>query len=121
MRLRSLWIRSRVKSPSIWTATCPFPVPSDRYLRDSFPGDVQHAFAPSFRVLKGSDYVAGLVSDRSHMRRPDGSWIAPPPRWPAPGDGSGKPNTLMEWANTRLHSPGALYDSARMAAFAANS
>jgi hypothetical protein len=97
----------------------PFPCPLNRYLRDTFPGDVQRALAPRFRVLKGGDYVAGLISDRSHMRRPDGSWIAPPPPWPAPGERSGKPGILMEWADIRLRSPGALYDGPRMAAFAA--
>jgi protein N-terminal glutamine amidohydrolase len=99
----------------------PFPCALSRYLRETFPGGVQRASAPRFRVLKGSDYVAGLISDRSHMRRPDGSWMAPPPSWPAPGYGSGKPSILMEWTNVGLRSPGALYDGARMAAFAAGS
>jgi hypothetical protein len=97
----------------------PFPGPLARYLGLSFPPDVQPAFAPTFRVIKGSDFVAGFVSDRSHMRRPDGSWIAPPPPWPAPGSGSGRPSILMDWTDMGRRSPGAVYAAARMAAFAA--
>jgi protein N-terminal glutamine amidohydrolase len=96
----------------------PFPCPLARYLRDTFPAGVQRGFEPRFRVVKGEEYVAGLVSDRSHMRRPDGSWIAPPPPWPAPGSGSGYPGVLMDWLDVGRRNPGALYDSVRMAAFA---
>ena len=98
----------------------PFPCPLARYLADSFPSDVQRAFAPRFRVMKGGDYLAHLVSDRSHMRRPDGSYIAPPPPWPAPGAGSGERSVLMEWIDTGNRSPGAVYESGKMAAFAAD-
>ena len=99
----------------------PFPCPLGRYLRDTFPADVQSHIAPRFRVIRGAEYVAELVSDRAHMRRPDGSWIAPPPSWPAPGEGTGKGSNIMEWANMNLRTPGAFYDSARMAAFAGDS
>jgi hypothetical protein len=99
----------------------PFPCPLGRYLRDTFPSDVQSRVAPRFRVIKGGDYVTNLVSDRSHMRRADGSWIAPPPTWPAPGEGTGKASNIMEWANVNLRTPGSMYDSARMAAFAGDS
>jgi protein N-terminal glutamine amidohydrolase len=99
----------------------PFPCPLTRYLEDTFPAGVQRAYEPRFRVMKGGEYLAGLVSDRSHMRRPDGSYLAPPPPWPAPGAGSGRENTLQRWADAALKSPGALYDTARMAAFAAES
>jgi hypothetical protein len=99
----------------------PFPCPLARYLGATFPPDVQRAFAPRFRVVKGGEYVASFVSDRSHMRRLDGSWIAPPPAWPAPGAGSGRPSLLMAWTDMGRRSPGKLYDGARMAAFAADS
>jgi hypothetical protein len=98
----------------------PFPCPLAGYLAETFPADVQRAFEPRFRVLKGSEYAEDLVSDRSHMRRPDGSWMAPPPPWPAPGSGSGRSGNLMGWTDTRRRSPGALYDRSRMAAFAAH-
>jgi hypothetical protein len=57
------------------------------------------------------------------MRRPDGSWKAPPPPWPAPGASaagslSGEPSVLMEWTDMGRRSPGKVYDRAGMAAFA---
>jgi protein N-terminal glutamine amidohydrolase len=94
----------------------PFPCSLSRYLGDTFPAEAQKAFAPRFRVMKGAEYVAGLVSDRSHMRRADGSYIAPPPPWPAPGGGSG--SVLMSWLDMGSRSPGALYDVSHMSAFA---
>jgi protein N-terminal glutamine amidohydrolase len=99
----------------------PFPCPLGRYLEDSFPEGVQRAYAPRFRVMRGSEYVQGLVSDRAHMRRPDGSWLAPPPPWPAPGAHSGRESVLLEWIDIGRRKPGTLYDAARMAAFAADS
>jgi protein N-terminal glutamine amidohydrolase len=93
-----------------------FPSPLRRYLEDSFPSDVQRAYLPLFRVIAGDEYVGSLVSDRSHMRRLDGSWIAPPPPWPAPG--AGKANLLVEWTDMRRRKPGTLYDMAHMSTFA---
>lgn len=97
----------------------PFPCPLRRYLADSFPSGVQRAFEPHFRVMKGGQYLAEFVTDRSHMRKPDGSWLAPPPPWPAPGYDKGRPSLLMRWVDMTERSPGAVYDAARMAAFAA--
>jgi hypothetical protein len=96
----------------------PFPSPLSRYLEDTFPRDVQHAYEPRFRVIRGGEYVSGLVSDRAHMRKADGSWIAPPPPWVAPGAGSGKPSDFMAWTDVLVRSPGIVYDSAHMVAFA---
>lgn len=98
----------------------PFPCRLDRYLQDSFPAGVQRAFLPRFRVLAGGEYVKDFVSDRSHMRRPDGSWMAPPPAWPAPGTGSGRGSVLMDWTDMRRRKPGNVYDMDRMASFAAS-
>jgi len=96
----------------------PFPSPLSRYLEDTFPHDVQRAYEPRFRVIRDSEYVSGLVSDRAHMRRADGSWVAPPPPWLAPGAGSGKPSDFMIWTDVLARSPGIVYDRARMVAFA---
>ena len=57
-----------------------FPAPAADYLRDSF--DPHAVDPPLFRVVPGSDYARAFRSDRSHMRRPDGTWTAPPPPWP---------------------------------------
>ncbi|VDO59915.1 unnamed protein product [Schistosoma curassoni] len=35
----------------------------------------------SYRVIHGVDYLNHFSSDRSHMQREDGSWIAPPPTY----------------------------------------
>jgi hypothetical protein len=83
-----------------------FPCPLGAYLEASFPSDVQSAQAPRFRAVKAADYVANLVSDRAHMRRPDGSYMAPPPPWDHPGAGRVAKNNLMEWADMGLRKPG---------------
>ena len=38
---------------------------------------------PVFRVMDASDYRRDFSSDRSHMQNGDGSWMSPPPVWPA--------------------------------------
>jgi hypothetical protein len=95
----------------------PFPCPLARYLAESFPPMRQPRRRPIFRVIAAADYLTGLASDRSHMRKPDGSYFAPPPPWPAPG--GGKRNTLLSWIDVSCNSPGARYDLVQMCAFAA--
>jgi protein N-terminal glutamine amidohydrolase len=99
----------------------PFPCPLARYLEDTYPEGLQRAFEPRFRVMRGSDYVGDLASDRSHMRKADGSWLAPPPPWLAPGMDASRPWRLMDLIDVGRRQPGALYDIARMAAFAVDS
>jgi hypothetical protein len=82
-----------------------------------FPEGVQRAFAPRFRVMRGATTSADLVSDRSHMRRPDGSWIARRRPGPLRAPWTAARAVLMEWIDVGLRQPGALYDTARMAAF----
>lgn len=36
-----------------------------------------------FRVIPAEQYLASFSSDRRHMRRPDGTWIKPPPPYPS--------------------------------------
>jgi len=94
----------------------PFPCPLARYLAESFPPMRDPGRRPIFRVIAAPDYLTGLASDRSHMRKPDGAYFAPPPPWPAPG--KGKSNTLMAWIDVSCSSPGDLYDLTKMGAFA---
>jgi hypothetical protein len=104
----------------------PFPCPLARYLAESFPPmrlarhdpsirpDTRPIFRPIsrpisqpiFRVIAAADYLSGLATDRSHMREPDGSYLAPPPPWPAPG--VGKNNTLRAWIDVGCDGPGVL-------------
>lgn len=39
---------------------------------------------PRFRIVEGDLFAARLWSDRSHMKRADGSYRMPPPAWPPP-------------------------------------
>ncbi|CAH8480993.1 unnamed protein product [Schistosoma guineensis] len=61
----------------------PFPTPFVQYLTH---GLRQNTVLPeelhrSYRVIHGVDYLNHFSSDRSHMQREDGSWIAPPPTY----------------------------------------
>jgi protein N-terminal glutamine amidohydrolase len=98
----------------------PFPCPLAPYLAATFPLTLPSVRLrhqrPRFRVLEAADYLAGLSSDRSHMRTPAGDYVAPPPPWPAPG--SGKSNTLMTWIDVSVDAPGSLWDLDQMLAFA---
>ena len=96
----------------------PFPCPLLRYLEESFLSMGRASQQPRFLVIAAMDYLTGLASDRSHMRRPDGSYIAPPPPWPAPrGEGT---NTFMSWIEMSSGCPGTRYDLAQMHDFAAH-
>jgi len=91
----------------------PFPCPLARYLFESFPPMRHPRSRPIFRVIAAADYLAGLASDRSHMRKPDGTYLAPPPPWPAPG--AGKSNTIWAWIDVSCDSAGVRYDLEQIA------
>jgi hypothetical protein len=93
----------------------PLPCPLALYLAESFPPVRQPRTRPIFRVIAAAEYLRDLASDRSHMRNPDGTYVAPTPPWSAPG--SGKNNTLMAWTDVSCTSPGVLYDLAHMEEF----
>ena len=82
------------------------PVPLARYLQGTFPAgaDVPERFLPCFRVLEAFEYLEEFSSDRSHMRREDGSWMAPPPPWPAIRK-AGKPG-FLRLADMQAPGPG---------------
>jgi hypothetical protein len=93
----------------------PFPCSLGRYLEDTFPRDSPARVTARFRAIPAAEYVRCLSSDRSHMIRDDGSWIWPPPPWPAPGgDSEVRPN-LMHWVDVRRRTPGRLYDADKLA------
>ncbi|CEL96287.1 unnamed protein product [Vitrella brassicaformis CCMP3155] len=68
--------------------TLGFPVPFDAYSVEAIR-QVPPNLHRTFRVVEASLFLAQFASDRSHMRRPDGSWQAPPPSYPVirPPDG----------------------------------
>ncbi|GAA51940.1 protein N-terminal glutamine amidohydrolase, partial [Clonorchis sinensis] len=65
-----------------------------------------------YRVVPGSQYLAYFASDRRHMRRSDGEWIAPPPSYDyIRGSQADSPHTLPHYLNmnTRLQSDASCY------------
>ena len=62
----------------------PCPSPAAAYLDGAFPSDRRPParFRPRFRVVPGADYLREFASDRSHMRRPDGTVDAQEPPEP---------------------------------------
>ncbi|KAG4078606.1 hypothetical protein HA402_011365 [Bradysia odoriphaga] len=61
--------------------TLPFPTYFHKYVTETFRSDLalrpeHHRF---FRVISAETYLAEFSSDRRHMRRPDDTWIKPPP------------------------------------------
>lgn len=70
----------------IWDldSTLGCPVPAGEYLRASFRPDLATVpeQAPRFRLVPAAELAATFASDRSHMRRDDGTYTEPPPPWP---------------------------------------
>jgi hypothetical protein len=99
-------------SPLIYDldTTLPFPCPLEVYVAQTFgPGrDAPTEFQPRFRVIEAGEYRRSLGSDRSHMRRDDGSWTSPPPSWAAP---QGEALPLLAAIDMEDRSlPGQVYD-----------
>lgn len=59
---------------------------------DQLPSELH----PRFRVLDLADYRRHFSSDRGHMRRDDGGWMAPPPAWDRIGEGPGNLMRLVD-------------------------
>ncbi len=94
-------------------------IPATAYLAASFAAADAEEAGPLFRLLEGGEYARRLYSDRSHMRAPDGSWLAPPPPWPHPGIGLSEED---RWPLSRLIDPrrtegGELMDLAGLRSF----
>jgi protein N-terminal glutamine amidohydrolase len=95
----------------------PFPCLFTEYLAETFVPLRHQPSAPMFRLISAGEYVTGLASDRSHMRTPGGTYLAPPPPWPAPG--LGRENTLSSWIDVAAGGPGMVLDLESLCAFAA--
>lgn len=65
--------------------TLPFPTPFDEYCKETFKSDefLEPKFHRLFRVLKAESFLKNFSSDRHHMKNEDGSWMKPPPDYPA--------------------------------------
>lgn len=96
--------------------TLGFPLEALAYLDAAFPRGPSPEAAPRFRLVPARDYVEGLASDRSHMRRSDGSWLAPPPPWDPPGPG--KTPNLFSWIDPEGEGPGLVLGLEELRSFA---
>ena len=76
----------------------------DRWLEVSFPRALPRPLQPRFRLVDGDHFVDHFVSDRRHMRTPDG-WNATPPPWPPIGSGG---SNLFEFLDVSTSGPGCL-------------
>jgi hypothetical protein len=59
------------------------PVPLHEYLTSTFlpNGALVPTFEPMFKLIDAQVYRNSFHSDRSHMRKPDGTWLVRPPDW----------------------------------------
>lgn len=59
----------------------PFPTYFHKYVTETFRTDqiLKPDLFRYFRVVPAPVYLQNFASDRSHMKRPDGTWIKPPP------------------------------------------
>lgn len=62
----------------------PFPTHFHRYVSETFRTEniLQPEYHRFFRIIPASRFLSLFSSDRSHMLRPDRSWIKPPPNYP---------------------------------------
>ena len=63
----------------------PFPASFEKYCEATFGEEsaITEKFRRKFRVIPGGEFLAGLSSDRRHMRRQESQeWTQPPPSWP---------------------------------------
>ena len=108
--------------------TLGFSTPAQDYLAAAFggghEGEGRHGSdrdgcAVLFRVMDGREYRRRLESDRRHMRRPDGSWLAPPPAWQAPRGCGAESWSLDAILSPSDAGPGRLMDLAGLESFVA--
>merc|ERR1711953_187440 len=62
----------------------PFPTYFHKYVTETFRTDAilnpeYHRF---FRVIPAGQFLQTFASDRRHMKKPDGTWMKPPPPYP---------------------------------------
>jgi hypothetical protein len=74
------------------------PVEATEYFTKAFRQPMP--IPPIFRVMEASYYRRVFSSDRSHMKRADGSWMATPPAWPAIGEGASTFAEMLDMRST---------------------
>lgn len=63
----------------------PFPTYVHKYVTETFRTDqiLKPDYFRFFRIIPAVEFLRDFASDRRHMKRSDGSWIKPPPNYPA--------------------------------------
>lgn len=90
----------------------PFPTFFHKYVTETFRTDqvLKSDFHRFFRVVTAKQFLQLFSSDRRHMKRPDGSWIKPPPPYPAIST-SVSTHNLDEYINMDVDTgPGQVYN-----------
>lgn len=61
-----------------------FPCSLKLYAAQAFRSDrhINPAYHRYLRVIPADSYLSNFASDRSHMKKSDGSWMSPPPPYP---------------------------------------
>ncbi len=70
------------------------------YLAGSFHPEMPECYQPCFRVVPSDVFIDVFASDRSHMKRTNGSYRKPPPSWPIIGK-PGTASNLMQFTDMR--------------------
>lgn len=72
----------------------PFPTYVHKYVTETFRTDqiLKPDYFRFFRIIPAIEYLRDFASDRRHMKRPDGTWIKPPPNYPAITSAAGTHN-----------------------------
>lgn len=86
-----LVIRGPVNTVMDLDSTLGSPLEPARWWDATFPyiDYIVPEFRPRFRLVDASVFARIFSSDRSHMRRDDGTWNATPPAWPCIRPASG--------------------------------
>jgi protein N-terminal glutamine amidohydrolase len=93
----------------------PLPCPAIDYLARSFRVGIAEEYMPRFRVIDAPTFAETFSSDRSHMRRRDGTWKREPPPWPMIGAPDRAPN-LMRFVDMEAPFLGEVLDLEEMIA-----
>eukprot|EP00960_Hanusia_phi_P019692 581338-Hanusia_phi.AAC.9 len=80
--------------------TLPFPSPAHTYIKKAFRphARIRSSFRPLFRVVEAQEYLECFSSDRSHMMKAGGEFLATPPGYPCILRASGE-NNVMKFAD----------------------
>eukprot|EP01083_Nonionella_stella_P227263 806486_1 len=82
-----------------------YPTSLQVYLNRSFgelalcDGEKQQKLKPLFRVIPANSYLQHFSSDRTHMKKRDGTWLAPPPTYECITSSSSQINSRISLSN----------------------